>query len=132
MFRLVRQSKFLLVAIFFAAVSMGFGQQTEQKNGKGPDELPGKQWFIAYCAPCHGEDAKGHGPTAMQKKAPADLTTLAKRNKGKFPTDYVKKVLIQGVTVPAHGTTDMPVWGRTFADINARDLIQYLESVQAK
>lgn len=132
MFRLARQSKFLFLAIFFAAVSMGFAQQAQQKNEKGPVELPGKQWFAAYCASCHGEDAKGHGPSATQKNPPADLTTLAKRNKGKFPADYVKKVLIQGVSVPAHGAIDMPVWGHTFADMNARDLIQYLESVQAK
>jgi mono/diheme cytochrome c family protein len=132
MFRLPRQSKFLFVAIFFFAVSMGFAQQPQQKNEKGPAELPGKQWFHAYCASCHGEDAKGHDPSAAQKNPPADLTTLAKRNKGKFPADYVKKVLNQGVSVPAHGTSDMPVWGHTFADINARDLIRYLESVQAK
>ena len=66
------------------------------------------------------------------KELPADLTTLAKRNKGKFPTDYIRKVFVHGINAPAHGTTDMPVWGPTFADINARTLIQYLESVQVK
>lgn len=131
-FRLTRHSKLLFVALLCAAVSAGFAQQTQQKNEKGPAALPGKQWFVAYCAPCHGEDARGHGPTTVQTNPPADLTTLAKRNKGKFPADYVKKVLIQGVSVPAHGPTDMPVWGRTFAEVNARDLIRYLESIQAK
>jgi len=85
-----------------------------------------------YCASCHGEDAKGHGPVAQGlKEPPPDLTTLAKRNNGKFPADYVKNVLIHGAKLPAHGTPDMPVWGPTFTDFNGK-MIQYLESLQEK
>lgn len=130
MLRLVRPSS-LLAALFLAAVSIASAQSTPQQNGKGSVDLAGKQWFIAYCAPCHGEDAKGHGRAAKPNEPPSDLTALASHNNGKFPADYVKKVLIQGVRVPAHGTNDMPVWGRTFTDVNARDLIRYLASVQA-
>src|SRR5579872_3588037 len=67
MFRLARQSKFLFLAIFFAAVSMGFAQQAQQKNEKGPVELPGKQWFAAYCASCHGEDARDTVPQRRRR-----------------------------------------------------------------
>lgn len=131
MFRFAGCYGLLLGALLFVT-SVGTAQQNQQKVEKKPTELPGKQWYSSYCASCHGDDAKGHGPAAGLKEPPADLTTLTKRNKGKFPADYVKKVLIQGVSLPAHGTSGMPVWGRSFADTNARDLIQYLKSVQAK
>jgi mono/diheme cytochrome c family protein len=131
MFRLAGRNGLLLVALFFAVVSVGTPQQNQPKAAKAPVE--GKEWFRAYCAPCHGVDAKGHGPVAPAlKELPPDLTTLAKRNNGKFPEDYVKKVLVHGVTAPAHGSSDMPIWGPTFAGINEGNLIQYLASVQVK
>jgi mono/diheme cytochrome c family protein len=34
----------------------------------------GRQLFQRYCAPCHGEDAKGKGPLAPRDAHPADLT----------------------------------------------------------
>jgi mono/diheme cytochrome c family protein len=97
------------------------------------DAAEAKVWFGAYCAPCHGLDAKGHGPVAPAfKRPPTDLTALAKRNNGKFPEDYVKNVLKQGLRIPAHGSSEMPVWGPTFVNINERPLIRYLESMQVK
>jgi len=120
-----------LAALFLAALSVGMAQQNQPKPEKAAVE--GKEWFRTYCASCHGEDAKGHGPVAQAlKEPPPDLTTLAKRNNGKFPADYVKKVLAHGIIAPAHGSSDMPVWGPTFTDVNARELLQYLQSVQAK
>ncbi len=130
-FRLTGYHGLRFAVLFFAAVSVGMAQENQRKADKGSVE--GKEWFRSYCSSCHGEDAKGHGPVAQKlKEPPPDLTTLAKRNNGKFPADYVKKVLEHGITAPAHGSTDMPVWGRTFAQVNARELVQFLESVQAK
>jgi mono/diheme cytochrome c family protein len=104
-----------------------------QKQPKADQLVEAKEWFRAYCATCHGVDGKGHGPAASAlKQPPADLTTLAKRNHGKFPADYVKKVLVHGVSVPAHGNAEMPIWGPTFAGINDRQLIEYLESLQVQ
>lgn len=126
MFRLKASARLLLPALLLMLVSVG-NAQNQQKAAEG------KEWFRDYCASCHGEDAKGHGPAAPAlKDPPADLTTLAKRNNGKFPPDYVKKVLAHGVAAPAHGTSAMPIWGPTFAGVNQDKLIQYLESVQAK
>ncbi len=53
-----------------------------------PNFVPtGKVMFKQYCAACHGSDAKGHGPARAALKVPAaDLTTLAKRHGGEFPT----------------------------------------------
>jgi mono/diheme cytochrome c family protein len=131
MLRLFRRNGLFLVCLVLVAVSEGIAGEAQQKAER--TQLEGKEWFRAYCSSCHGEDAKGHGPVAQAlREPPPDLTTLAKRNNGKFPEDYVKKVLVHGVAVPAHGTSEMPIWGPNFAAINARELIQYLESVQTK
>jgi len=91
-----------------------------------PTYMPsGDQTYKQYCAACHGADAKGHGPVAsVLMTPPPDLTTLAKRNLGKFPYDYVSSVLELGPTpprnipsayaYPAHGSSDMPTWGPIF------------------
>ncbi|MGE5710857.1 MAG: hypothetical protein ACM34B_11800, partial [Nitrospira sp.] len=42
---------------------------------------------------------------------PADLTTLAQKNNGEFPSSHVAAVLRGEEEVTAHGSTDMPVWG---------------------
>lgn len=103
----------------------------------------GKEMFVAYCASCHGTDAKGNGPAvAALNSKPADLTALAKNNGGKFPADRVMSILRGEATVTAHGNRDMPVWGPVFwkmsqghpAELQQRvtNLTHYLESLQAK
>ncbi len=103
----------------------------------------GKDMFNAYCASCHGTDAKGNGPAAAAlKSVPADLTALAKNNGGKFPTDRVMSILTGQGAVTAHGNRDMPVWGPVFwrmsqghpAEVQQRvtNLTRYVESLQKK
>jgi mono/diheme cytochrome c family protein len=103
--------------------------------------LIGKDSFAAYCAACHGSDARGNGPVARELKGvPTDLTLLAGRNHDVFPRDRVTAVLTgAGRTVAAHGTTEMPIWGPLFrafeSDARVRvridNLVRYLETVQA-
>ena len=125
-----RNALFALIA-WLTLASHG-NAQTKPTPGTAANQS-GKQWYMAYCASCHGRDAKGEGVVAPAlKQAPPDLTMLAKRNNGKFPEDYVRKVLTHGVTAPAHGSAEMPVWGTTFASVNSRELIAYLESIQVK
>ena len=46
--------------------------------------------FADYCAACHGAQGRGDGPAAVGlAKKPADLTRLAARNGGVFPTTRV-------------------------------------------
>jgi mono/diheme cytochrome c family protein len=74
----------------------------------------GKREFESNCASCHGISGKGNGPLAnLLKKAPSDLTLLAKNNGGVFPVSRLYDV-IDGTGVPSHGTRDMPVWGREY------------------
>ncbi len=103
----------------------------------------GKEMYTQYCAACHGADAKGTGPAApAMKTPPPDLTTLAKRHDGKYPTDYVANLLRSGEGAAAHGSSDMPTWGPLFKSLDKthdvmvmmriNNLNTYLESLQAK
>ena len=47
-----------------------------------------------YCAVCHGTDAKGTGPLAESlKRRPADLTVMARNNKGTYDRDLVRRII---------------------------------------
>ncbi|HLH78178.1 MAG TPA: c-type cytochrome [Candidatus Binataceae bacterium] len=46
----------------------------------------GRRLFHSYCAPCHGDDAKGNGPMAsFSAEQVADLTALRRRYHGAIP-----------------------------------------------
>ena len=103
----------------------------------------GKEMFVSYCASCHGKDAKGDGPAANAlKQLPADLTTLTKRNGGKYPADRVTTILRGQTKLMAHGDQEMPVWGPVFwrlsggheeqVQMRIANLNRYLESLQEK
>jgi hypothetical protein len=75
----------------------------------------GKGEYDAACAICHGLKGKGDGYMATQLKVRVpDLTVLAKQNKGVFPFDRVYQVIDGRQEVKAHGTREMPIWGRAF------------------
>jgi mono/diheme cytochrome c family protein len=137
----------LFVAVVLSSVAFGLAQEKEKTVKKAPiqdvNPASGEEMFKSYCAACHGKDAKGAGPATVDlKSTPPDLTTLAKRHDGKFPADYVSNVLRNGVKAPAHGSSDMPVWGPLFAAVSGHDetlvgmrisnLVHYIESVQVK
>src|SRR6516162_10950224 len=76
----------------------------------------GKSEFQSSCASCHGTDGKGNGPVSEQLKVPPpDLTMLAKKNNGVFPTNAVYETIYGSKTIPAHGTREMPIWGERFS-----------------
>lgn len=104
--------------------------------------VEGKDNFMAYCAVCHGADAKGTGPAAPALKMPVpDLTTLASRHGGKFNYFRVlRQVSGDDRMPPVHGTTTMPIWGPLFksaqndnaaAKLRLENLVKYLQSIQA-
>jgi mono/diheme cytochrome c family protein len=72
----------------------------------------GKIEYQWSCVACHGVDGKGTGPLAkVLKTKPADLTTIAKRNNGVFPTNRVYETIDGRQEVESHGPRAMPVWG---------------------
>lgn len=75
----------------------------------------GSALFRSYCASCHGVGAKGDGPLAANLRvAPADLTRIAKRNRGKFDAEKVRRAIDGRSPKEIHGGSDMPVWGDAF------------------
>ena len=106
----------------------------------------GAESYRQYCAACHGLDAAGDGPVASAlKTVPPDLTRIAARHSGSFPDAEIARIIDGRFEAPAHGSREMPVWGRrlgepiapgTESDEVARGrvlaLIEYLKSIQVK
>jgi mono/diheme cytochrome c family protein len=135
------------VGIWLAAILVCGAPLWAQADSKRPAEvklivsIQGKDLFKAYCASCHGLDAKGKGPMAASLKVPpADLTRISIRNHGMFPMTRVEKI-IAGDELPAsgHGSSQMPVWGPIFSRVTTDvdlgrvrvdNLAHYLRDIQ--
>jgi mono/diheme cytochrome c family protein len=129
-----------LYAVGFAACilrqpGVGFAQEEQ------PTAAWGKDLFVMYCASCHGESGKGNGPAATALKTPpADLTQISKKHGGTFPRGMVMQVIDGERPFPAHGSREMPIWGRAFrrerseteARMRVLTLTTFLESLQEK
>ncbi len=136
----------LMCAVMFSVVAFATtaaAQDQKAAHLPGSNPVSGARLYKQYCAVCHGVDLRGHGPVATELKTPpADLTTLAQRHGGKFPDSYVEEVLRSGVRTPAHGDSEMPIWGPLFASIRGTDsalvnirianLAAYIKSMQAR
>lgn len=148
-FRLASLVSVLTLSMAFGGVSVGWAQE-----GHRPTMLPsgrvttGKREYRRNCAQCHGPKGKGDGPVAAALiKKPADLTMLAKNNKGEFPEKRVVAFIEGAQTVAAHGSRAMPIWGLAFRrptpsstaghttqEVNERInmLVEYIKSIQEK
>jgi mono/diheme cytochrome c family protein len=143
-----------LAVLLVAALGVAAARGTSAQAPPGPSvktvpcepiaSVEGKDSYVAYCAVCHGSDGTGNGPAAVALKAPMpDLTTLAARHDGKYPSAVVHSLLIGRTTIPTHGTATMPIWGPTFRQAEGRaaehdprttlrikNLVDYLGSLQ--
>jgi mono/diheme cytochrome c family protein len=104
----------------------------------------GAEQFARYCASCHGIRARGDGPVASSLSVkPADLTRIAARRGGTFPAAEVARFIDGRFEVTAHGSREMPVWGRRFSEDvpdagvgeeigrgKIASLVEYLRSIQ--
>ena len=107
---------------------------------------PGKGTYLKYCSACHGPGGKGDGVVSQNlNPKPIDLTQLAKKAGGEFPTLKVIKAIDGRETPRAHGDSAMPVWGELFksetgGSINPDAAVQgkvmeitsYLRAIQTK
>jgi mono/diheme cytochrome c family protein len=134
-----------LLPLFLLSISRlpAYGQPGQGKQNDIPltYSYSGTEMYRTWCASCHGIQGKGDGPAAgALKKSPADLTQLANKNGGKFPTERVRNYIDGTREVAAHGSRDMPVWGsffRRLGDDNAVTyrvvtLANYVASLQGK
>jgi CxxC motif-containing protein (DUF1111 family) len=72
----------------------------------------GPTLYRQYCASCHGEDGKGHGPLEPYLTVkPSDLTRITARRDGDFPREQLTRIVAGDEVIAAHGTRTMPIWG---------------------
>lgn len=116
-------------------------QEIRREPARAIQSVEGADLFNAYCAVCHGKDAKGRGPAAAALKVPpSDLTMIAKRNGGKFSANSVQNAIMGSDKMASHGNDEMPVWGPVFKALSddagrtlrVANLTNYIESMQAK
>jgi mono/diheme cytochrome c family protein len=109
------------------------------------EPVDGRTTFMENCASCHGADATGGGDAGRDlATAPPDLTMIAMRNGGTFPTDQVMST-IDGLDRGAHFSAAMPEFGAgdlgetiiveneglgTPVPMKLLMLTEYLESIQ--
>jgi mono/diheme cytochrome c family protein len=126
-----------------AAVAAGGQTVAPRTPSLIADSLSGRDSFEFYCSSCHGLTGKGDGPVAPAlKMPPADLTALTRQNRGTFPRDrLIFFVTGTGRELPAHGSSDMPVWGPIFRSLDPSDVrvklridnvVTYIETLQVK
>ena len=133
------------IGLILCLVVLGVAQQKEIRHVpvKPVSPASGPEMYKAYCAVCHGMTGKGNGPAAEALKvAPSDLTMLAKKNGGRYPSDHVRSAIQGDLRLAAHGSKEMPVWGELFwrmsqghsseVQLRVSNLNQYIESMQAK
>jgi mono/diheme cytochrome c family protein len=110
------------------------------KKGPAPvtSSSDGQQMFISYCAPCHGRTGKGDGPAAPAlTPKPSDLTQMTKKHGGTLSQKDLEDKMNGIAASPAHGSTDMPVWGPMFRQMTGSDqlriynLKKYIDTLQA-
>lgn len=104
----------------------------------------GETLFARYCAACHGLAARGDGPAAsVLATPPANLTGIAARRGGVFPAADIAAIIDGRFELPAHGSREMPIWGRRLGEPIAEGaesdevargridlLVEYLQSIQ--
>lgn len=136
----------IIIATLSILVAMAFATAVGAKTPAASEASLGQLLFAGHCAQCHGADGKGNGPIAdVLKVAPSDLTTISKRSGGEFPAERIVETIRYGGNVTAHGTRDMPIWGKVFSvqggggkrggAFSRRAVIQlkdYLESIQQR
>lgn len=87
-------------------------------NAQGQDlsGYSGEELYQRFCASCHGRQGFGDGPAAEALRVMVpDLTRLYRRHGNRFPEDQVRRSIVGGDELAAHGSRFMPVWGYEFA-----------------
>lgn len=130
-----------VAAVLFAFASGVHAQKIKREPINSIRDIAGAASFKAYCTQCHGVGGLGDGPVAKALKIPpADLTRIAQRRGGRFPTADVKQIILGDQEMLPHGTREMPLWGPAFrsvedssiAELRLINLVRYLEGMQQK
>ncbi len=112
---------FAICVVAFGVVATANAQQN-MAPAKSVDVDIGKWEFDSHCAICHGLSGTGQGIEpywSYLSKTPPNLTSLSKNNGGVFPFARVYQTIDGREQVQAHGTREMPVWGRDYMAMSA-------------
>jgi mono/diheme cytochrome c family protein len=132
-----------IIALVMMASAQEPAKEIKHVPIKPTSAASGQDMYKTYCAVCHGTDGKGSGPAASALKVPPpDLTVLTEKNGGKYPDMKVAAILRGDNVLAAHGSKDMPVWGKLFWNLSGghesevqqrvANLSTYIESLQKK
>jgi len=134
---------FLLLFLVFAQTTATARSPLDKFPPLPSTSASGQEMYAAYCAECHGRDAQG-GRSPVGKFGPAvpSLTTLSKKNHGRFPYGVVKDSIRGDYHGSVYGPTEMPPWGFLFryvgggsdleVEMRINRLTEYLHSLQEK
>jgi cytochrome c len=144
----MRQIRMVQIVLIGMTVTLGGSVSVLWAADRG--DPPGREAYLRYCGACHGAQAKGDGIVSpFMRPTPPDLTTIAQRNGGTFPTEQVERTVDGREMLHAHGTPTMPVWGTILSQklgsrgiqrpgIERRvlgqilDVVEYLRTIQEK
>ena len=108
----------ILIAALLVAVVTSFAVASPQQEETATQTVKvfkGKVTYRIYCSNCHGDEGHGDGNLAeLLSVKPADLTAIARKNGGTFPTELITQLVDGRETVKGHGLKEMPVWGDAF------------------
>jgi mono/diheme cytochrome c family protein len=136
----------MILTRVIVAVVFGFLAACQTQPAQIPIEsLSALELYQRLCSSCHGVTGKGDGPVAsLIKTGVPDLTRIAARDGGEFPTEDVRRTIDGRWDRRAHGARDMPVWGWQLYSASGADdaaerartdsmidrLVEYLRSIQ--
>jgi mono/diheme cytochrome c family protein len=131
----------MLSIVLLAAAAPSDGTRQERPPSEDPNS--GSYLYRIYCASCHGASGHGDGPAArtLQTALP-DLTTIAERHGGSYPSAEIARIIDGRKPLPSHTVGDMPRWGVILERMEGGNeragraridaLVGYLESLQRK
>jgi mono/diheme cytochrome c family protein len=109
--RLSRGIVLLLAAALSAGCSTQKAPHDDEALAIADPARGGDKLYRRYCGACHGLEGKGDGiVSSLMTPKPDDLTIMTRRF-GRFPREWLIRVIDGRETVRAHGESDMPVWG---------------------
>ena len=136
----------LVVYIAPTAVEAEVVLKKEYLTAKQARMTHGEDLYNELCAVCHGQSGKGDGPAVPAlKQRPVDLTMLTVGHDNEFPREVLFEAIYGKNRISAHGTLDMPIWGRAFeftkpnwarmkrknfAKQRIHNIVDYIESLQ--
>jgi mono/diheme cytochrome c family protein len=136
------RSSAIVIAVVAGTWMLAQAGAANAQTGERTDS--GDSLYRTYCVSCHGPAGNGDGAVApFLKVPPANLTQIAKRNNGAFPSERVSQIIDGRQVVKTHGASQMPVWGDALSKsasgsdavsvaAKVKALVEYLASIQEK